>query len=58
MEKSLVKTDQMSAKAAAVTARKPAMPARRAVSASRSGRNARRLPGGDQPQGEAPASRL
>ena len=37
MEKSLVKTDQMSAKAAPVMARKPAIPARRAVSASRSG---------------------
>jgi hypothetical protein len=37
MEKSLVKADQMSANAAAETARKPAMPARRAVSARRSG---------------------
>src|ERR1035437_7650920 len=37
MEKSFAKTDQIRAKAAAVTATKPAIPARRAVSAKRSG---------------------
>src|ERR1017187_7265851 len=37
MEKSLAKTDQISAKAAAVIATNPATPARRAVSAKRSG---------------------
>jgi hypothetical protein len=39
-EKSFVKTDQTSAKTAAVTATKLAIPARRAVSASRSGETA------------------
>ena len=50
MEKSLVNTDQISAKAAAVTARKPAIPARRAVSAKPLGGDAHRMPNGDQPQ--------
>ncbi len=40
MEKSLAKTDQTSAKAAAVMATKPAIPARRAVSGQPLGRNA------------------
>ena len=58
MEKSLVKTDQMSAKAAPVTATNPAIPARRAVSASRSGEMPRRLSGGKQPQRQRPCQKV
>src|ERR1035441_3229343 len=58
MEKSLVKTDQISAKAAAVTATKTAIPARRAVSASRSGEIGAGCPVAISRRATVPASRL
>ena len=39
-------------------ARKPAIPARRAVSARRSGEMRGRLPGGDEPQGERASQQI
>src|SRR5208283_4652237 len=58
MEKSLVKTDQIKAKAAPVTATKPAIPARRAVSASRSGEIRACCPVARSRNASAPARRL
>src|SRR6266567_5877984 len=58
MEKSLAKTDQTSAKAAAVIATKPAMPARRAVSARRSGEMRADCPVDSRRRAKAPAKRL
>jgi hypothetical protein len=58
MEKSLVKTDQISAKAAAVTAIEAgdSGPARGVGQAL--GRDRRRLSGGDEPQGQSPGEQI
>lgn len=58
MEKSLVKTDQINALAAAVTAIKPAIPARLAVSARRSGDKETRRPVASNRRATEPASKL
>ena len=58
MEKSLVKTDQMRAKAAAVTAMKAGDSGAARRVGQPLGRDARGLPGGDQTQRESPGQQI